>query len=93
MQQLSFAHMIEKRDYCQLYYCRKFLNDIAFTLKWSTDKIKSRVQSSHLAYTGTATGYCGDFYSQSGKIKDYILSFQSLFDNIHQEKHVLLDDE
>ena len=46
-------------------------------------------QSSHLAYTGAATGYCGDFYSQSGKIKDYILSFRSLFDNIHKEKHVL----
>ena len=46
-------------------------------------------QSSHLAYTGTATGYCGDFYSQSGKIKDYILSFWNLFDNIHQGKHVL----
>ena len=34
------------------------------------------IQSSHLAYTGTATGYCGDSYSQSGKIKDYILSFR-----------------
>ena len=43
---------------------------------------------SHLAYTGTATGYCGDLYSQSGKIKDYILSSRSLFDNIHQGKHV-----
>ena len=46
-------------------------------------------KSSHLAYKGTATGYSGDFYSQSGKIKDYILSFRSLFDNIHQGKHVL----
>ena len=36
-----------------------------------------------------STGCCGDFYSQSGKIKDYILSFRSLFDNIHQGKHVL----
>ena len=46
-------------------------------------------QSSHIAYTVAAMGYCGDFYSQSGKIKDYILSFWSLFDNIHQGKHVL----
>ena len=49
-------------------------------------------QSSHLAYTGTATGYCGDFYSQSGKIKDYILSFQSLSENIHQGKYVFLGE-
>ena len=43
----------------------------------------------HLAYTGTATSYYRDFHSQSGKIKDYTLSFQSLFDNIHQGKYVL----
>ena len=46
-------------------------------------------QSYHLAYTGTAMSYYRDFHSQSGKIKDYILSFRSLFDNIQQGKYVL----
>ena len=46
-------------------------------------------QSAHLANTRTATSYYMAFYSQSGKIKVYILSFQSLFDKIHQGKYVL----
>ena len=46
-------------------------------------------QSAHLANTRTATSYHMAFYSQSDKIKVYILSFQSLFDKIHQGKYVL----
>ena len=46
-------------------------------------------QCSHLANTRAATSYYMVFYSQSGKIKVYILSFQSLFDDIHQGKYVL----
>ena len=44
--------------------------------------------NSHLANTRAATSYYMAFYSQSGKIKVYILSSQSLFDKIHQGKYV-----
>ena len=46
-------------------------------------------QSAHLAYTRTVGSYYMTFHSQSGKIKVYSLSFQSLFDKIHQGKYVL----
>ena len=88
MRSRIFTKQIPNQDSvpkCMHHWCQEIELEYYVQIMQNTNWF---IQCTHLANTRAASSYYMAFYSQSGKIRVYKLSFQTLFDNIYQEKYV-----